>query len=226
MSLFARNMLIALGATVLIMGTVWYAVNYLDRQRLSELANLETDLATNTLSLETQLSLLENAPCDAVEEGTGLSAELSDLGDRLSFLETRLGSDHPQVVQIKKQYTLLEIRDYLLSQKLAKTCKTHPVTVLYFYSHGSCADCDRAGYALSYLRNTYPALRVYSFEYHLDLGALQTLISVFKIKDDMPAFIVDGKVHYGFESSDAFQKLLPASVFKSASTTAATTTKP
>ena len=226
MPLFVRNLLIALGITAVLAFTVWYAISYLDHKRIAELGTLETELSTNTLSLETQFSLLENAPCEQAD-GDGLSAELSDLGDRLSFLEVQLGSDHTQVVQLKKQYMLLEIRDYLLSQKLAKVCKLHPATVLYFYSNTKegCPTCDRAGYALSYLRNTYPTLRVYSFDYSFDLGALQTLIKVDKVKDTLPAFIINGKTSYGFESADALRALLPKSVLESASTTATSTKK-
>ncbi|HEX8947006.1 MAG TPA: hypothetical protein VF829_02225, partial [Candidatus Paceibacterota bacterium] len=160
MSLFARNALIALGVTVLIVGTVAYAVNYLDRQRIAEINTMQNRLSTDTLSLETQFALLENAPCKNISANTTLSQELSDLGDRLSFTESRLGSTDPQVLELKKSYALLEIRDYILTQKIGATCKVKPVVALYFYSNaGDCPDCDRAGYALSYLHQTYPNLR-------------------------------------------------------------------
>jgi len=179
MSLFTRNSLLALGLTVIIMGTVAYSVNYLDQQRLSELDTIQTRLSTDTLSLETQFALLENAPCASISENTTLSQELSDLGDKLSFTENRLGSKDAQVIELKKSYALLEIRDYLLTQKLVKTCKVKPIVVLYFYSNaGDCSNCDRAGYALSYLHEKFPHLRVYSFDYNLKLGALKTLIAV------------------------------------------------
>lgn len=223
MPLFAKNALLALLITVVIIGTVLYSIQYLDRSRAAELAAIENQLATDTLSLETQFSLLEDAPCEDVAASGGLSAELSDLGDRLSFTEERLGSDDHEVLQLKKQYTLLEIRDYLLTKRLAIACNLKPVTVLYFYSNGNdCPDCDRAGYALSYLREIFPTLRVYSFDYHLDLGALATLIAVNKVKPSFPAFLVDGKSYYGFESAEAFRALLPERILKTATSTATT----
>lgn len=224
MPIFVRNALIALGLTVLIAGTVAYAINYLDRQRLAELNAMQTRLSTDTLSLETQFALLENAPCKNLPENTSLSQELSDLGERLSFTENRLGRDDPQVLELKKSYALLEIRDYLLTQKLARTCKAKPVTVLYFYSNaGDCPTCDRAGYALSYLRQTYPHLRVYSFDYNLNLGALRTLVAVEKVRPRLPAFVIQGKNYYGFTSLSDFEELFPTSLF--ATSTASTTTK-
>ncbi len=220
MSLFVRNSFIALGITILIMSTVAYAVHYINQQRLGEINTMETRLSTDTLSLETQFSLLENAPCEDTSEGTTFSQELSNLGDRLSFTEGRLGSDDPQVLELKKEYVLLEIRDYLLMQKLSKTCHITPVVALYFYSNaGDCTSCDRAGYALSYLRRTYPRLRVYSFDYNLNLGALKTLIQVEKVKPQLPAFVIQGKRYYSFTSLTNLKKDFPKNLFATSTAT-------
>ena len=126
------------------------------------------------------------------------------------------------MIQLKKQYSLLEIRDYLITKQLAAACGTKPVIVLYFYSNaGDCSDCEKAGYALSYLRTTYPALRVYSFDYNLDLGALKTLITVTKVQNNLPAFVVNGKYSYGFTSLADFEKQFPKGAL--ATTTAPST---
>lgn len=210
MSLTTRNALIALVITLALAGTVAYTVNYLNRARIEELSAIEDQLSIDTLSLDTQFSLLETAPCDSIASSTTLISELSDLGDRLSYAESQLGSDNAQVIRLKEQYSLLEIRDYLITKELASVCGTKPVTVLYFYSNtGDCADCDKAGYALSYLRTTYPALRVYSFDYHLDLGALRTLITLDKIENNLPAFVINGKTSYGFTSLADLEKQFP-----------------
>lgn len=210
MSLVARNALIALGITIVLAGTLAYAVNYLNQARVAELSVIEDQLSIDSLSLETQFSLLEAAPCDSSASSVTLTSELADFGSRLSYAENQLGSDNPQVIRLRERYSLLEIRDYLITKRLSESCRTKPVTVLYFYSNaGDCADCDRAGYALSYLRNTYPALRVYSFDYNLDLGALKTFIAVAKVKDTLPAFIINGKHYYGFTSLDDLEKQFP-----------------
>lgn len=198
MSLFTRNALIALGITVLIASTIFFAVAYLNNARLSDLAAIEDQLTIDTLSLDTQFSLLASAPCETATS-TSLAGDLSDLGTRLDSAESQLGSNNAQVILLKKQYSLLEIRDYLITKQIAATCGTTPVTVLYFYSNqGDCTDCDRAGYALSYLRDSYPALRVYSFDYHLDLSALKTLIALVKAEGDLPIFVIDGAVSNRF----------------------------
>lgn len=210
MSLVTRNALIALGITIALASTIAYTINYLNRARISELSTMEDQLSIDTLSLETQFSLLEEAPCDSAASSTTLTGELADLGSRLSYAENQLGSGNSQVLRLKEQYSLLEIRDYLITKQLAAACRTKPVTVLYFYSNaGDCGSCDKAGYALSYLRNTYPALRVYSFDYNLNLGALKTLITILRIRDSLPAFVVNGKTYYGFTSLSNLEKKFP-----------------
>ncbi len=227
MSLAMRNALLALAITIAIIGTIFYTINYLDQQRIRELDAIQSQLATDTLSIETQFALLENAPCEDLDSGTQLTQELSSLGERLGTAESRLGSDNGEVLRLKKQYTLLQIRDYLLNKRLAETCGIEPVTALYFYSNipGSCADCDRASYALSYLRQTYPSLRVYSFDYNLDLGALKTLVAVEKIDERFPAFVIDGTRSYGFTDLDEFQTLFPKSLFATSTATTTATKK-
>jgi hypothetical protein len=220
MSLAARNALIALAITIAIIGTVMYAVNYLNGLRVGQLSTIEDQISIDTLSIDTQFSLLEAAPCDSNASSTTLTSELSDLGSRLSYAEDQLGTDNAQVIRLKKQYSLLEIRDYLITKQLAAACGTKPVTVLYFYSNeGNCGDCKKAGYALSYLHDTYPSLRVYSFDYDLDLGALKTFITILKLKDNLPAFVINGKQTYGFTSVADFEKQFPKGAL-------ATTTKP
>lgn len=208
MSLAARNALIALAITTALVLTVAYTVNYVNRERVAELSAIEDQLSIDMLSLDTQFSLLAAAPCDAAT--TTLTNELSDLGNRLSYTETQLGSENLQVIRLKQRYSLLEIRDYLITKQLGAACGTKPVTVLYFYSNETdCENCDKAGYALSYLHDTYPNLRVYSFDYHLELGALQTLVSILKIREALPAFVINDKVFYGFTTLEDLEKRFP-----------------
>ena len=224
MSLVVRNILIALGLTAAIVATIFFAVRYLNNARLADLSAIEDQIAIDTLSLDTQFQLLESAPCGSLSENTDVSTELSDLADRLAYAEGQLGTQNAQVIRLKEQYSLLEIRDYLITKQLAAACGQKPVVVLYFYSNaGDCSDCNRAGYALSYLRTTYPNLRVYSFDYNLNVPALATFISLEKLKKQAPAFIINGKTNYGFTDLATLESEFPKGAL--ATTTAPTTAK-
>ncbi len=146
MSPVTQNALTALIITVVLFASVIGAVDFLNQLRVAELGRIEDKIALDTLSLETQFDLLADAPCSALTEGTVLSSELNDLAERLAFTESRLGADNAEVLRLKRQYSLLEIKDYLLMKKLGRECGVKPVSVLYFYSNvaGACTDCAQA----------------------------------------------------------------------------------
>ena len=95
-------------------------------------------------------------------------------------------------------------------KKITTKCDLDPVFILYFYSNeGDCSDCVRAGHILSYLREKYPTLRVYAFDYNLDLSALRTLISINEIENTLPAMVIEDEVYYGFTRLEDVESILP-----------------
>ncbi|MEK7612673.1 MAG: hypothetical protein AAB449_00810 [Patescibacteria group bacterium] len=203
--------------TAAIFGTAFYIATWLDRARLADIRATQEAISINILSLETQFELLGNLDCSSITKNPVLSDELNSLASRLSVAEQNLGTDDTEVTILKKQYSLLQIKDYLLMQEISSKCKNvKPVFVLYFYSNeGDCPSCSRAGEVLTYLRQTYPDLRIYSFDYNLDLSALRTLIALRKIQPNppeagLPAFIINNRAPvYGFKSLDEMRALIP-----------------
>ena len=172
---------------------------------------MEESISIDLLSTETQFELLGNLSCNTINSNPILSSELDSLAQRLAFTENNLGTDNPEVIRLKKQYSLLEIKDYLLMQKIADKCQIYPVFVLYFYSNaGDCEECARMGEVLTYMSDVYPDLRVYAFDYNLDLSALQTLISLRKVQGALPALVINDRTPiYGFQTFDQMQELIP-----------------
>jgi hypothetical protein len=206
-----RKYLLAFGITAAIFATAFYVASQLDSQRVADIRSTQEAISIDLLSSEVQFELLGNLDCDTISEHPVLTDELNGLADRLSFTENRLGTDNPEVVSLKKQYSLLELKDYLLMQQISQKCGNKPVYILYFYSNaGDCAECSRAGDVLTYLRQTYPELRVYSFDYNLDLSALQTLLSLKKIKGPLPAFVINNRAPvYGFKTLAQMEEITP-----------------
>lgn len=215
--------------TCAIFATVLYTSNYFSEKRLSEVKNIQDKIAIDILSSETQFSLLEASSCKFIGSNT-LSGEISSLEEKLAITEQDRGADDNEVQSVKRYYSLLQIKDYLLMQKIAEKCKTSPLSIVYFYSNkGDCADCEKQGYVLTRIRQDYPEVRVYAFDYNLDLSALQTLISINKIENKLPALMINEDVYYGFQDTSDLEKNIPelkalkASLM--ASSTTATSTK-
>ena len=212
--------------TAAIFGNAIFLSNYFSQKKLNELRNIQDKISIDILSSETQFSLLEESSCKDVGVGT-LSKELGTLEDKLSYTEGQRGVHDEEVVALKRYYSLLEIKDYLLMNKISEKCKKSPISILYFYSTDeSCKDCEREGYVLTELRQTYPDLRVYSFDYNIDLSAVKTLISINKVENRLPAIIIKEKTYYGFQSIEDLEKAIPElASLKTSTTTEATTTK-
>lgn len=206
-----RKYFLAFLITAAIFATAFYIAWRFNQARIADIAATEQSISIDILSSETQFELLGNLDCKTIEENDILSDELNSLASRLSVAEQNLGSDNAQVLLLKKQYSLLEIKDYVLLQQISKKCNLKPISILYFYSNaGDCTQCNEAGQVLTYLRQTYPGLRVYSFDYNLDLSALKTLESLHKVSGPLPAYIINGRPPvFGFKPLDQIQKLIP-----------------
>lgn len=213
--------IVAFLITVAIFGTAIYITSVVGNARIQELSGIEDRISTDILSIETQFELLSKIPCEDIDRSTFLANELGEYGDRLTQTESRLGATNPEVIQLKKQYSLLQIKDYLLTERIAESCKDKAVSVLYFYGE-ECKDCEKAGFALSQIRESYPSVRVYSFDLNLQLGALNTLANLYDIStEELPVFVINRKKTVGFESLEKLTALLPKSVL--ATTTKVTT---
>jgi len=215
---------VAFGITALIFATALYANNYFNNQRIADIRTTQDNISTDILSIETQFDLLQQHSCADVAENTILPSELQTLANQLSYMEGHGQTNPEEVIRLKRLYSLLEIKDYLLMKQLATRCGLKPVFILYFYSNeGDCTDCQKQGYVLTSLAQTYPQLRIYSFDYNLDVSALKTLISIDNVKDKFPALYINDKAYYGFQSVADVTKILPqlATLKKTATSTSA-----
>lgn len=217
--------LIAFVITAFIFATALFASNYFNNQRIAEVRATQDNISIDILSTETQFQLLAEHSCQDLTENSALSSEIRPLAQRLSYLEAQSNVNQEELARLKRYYSLFQIKDYLLMQQVAQKCNLKPVFVLYFYSNqGDCPACEQQGYMLTALQQQYPMLRVYSFDYNLDVSAVQTLVQINDIKDQLPALVIKGKVYYGLQTITDIQKILPE-LAKLATSTAATTTK-
>jgi hypothetical protein len=197
--------------TSTLFGSVLWLSSYLNSKKTDELRAVQDKIYVDLLSSEAQFSLLQESSCKDVNS-TVLSSELNSLSDKISYSESNIGINNTDVISLKKYYSILEIKDYLLMKNITKRCGEKPVFILYFYSNDNCSDCTKQSYVLSDLHEKYPILRIYSFDYNLDLSAIKAMISMYSVPDKLPAMVVNGKVYSGFKTAEDMKKLVPEMV--------------
>src|ERR1035437_5191115 len=156
--------------TALLFGGAFYLSNYFNSKKIQNIKATEDQVAIDILASETQFDILKQSSCDQIDSSI-LAGDLDTLGNRLTYMEYQIGVDNPDVVQLKKYYSILQIKDYLLMNIYNTNCHKKPVVVMYFYSN-NCPECTQQDYVITYLRDTYPSIRIYTFDYNLDLSAL------------------------------------------------------
>ena len=183
-----------------------YLSTYFGSKKVAELRDIQNKIALDILSSETQYSLLSELSCKNVNY-SALSEELGELGQKLEWGEDNLGQTE-EVQFLRKYYALLQIKDYLLMKKISERCGKQYAFILYFYTTAEkCSECERTGLVLSKLREQYPELRVYSFDYSTDLSAVEAMLRIFKIEDTkLPAIVLDDEVMTGFRPIEELQE--------------------
>lgn len=175
-----------------------YISNYFGNQKINQLKSIQDKISIDILSSETQFSLLSELSCKNISDSV-FSDQLGELGNKLEWSQQNLGNTD-EVSYLKKYYSLLQIKDYLLAKSIAARCGVKSAFILYFYTNAAnCSLCDEQSQVLSTLRTEYPGLRVYSFDYSTDLSAVTSMLQIYKIKDTvLPALVVDDNVLTGF----------------------------
>ncbi|MBI3634222.1 MAG: hypothetical protein HY228_01225 [Candidatus Yonathbacteria bacterium] len=205
-----KKYLIVLAITTLVFFGALLVSNHFSEKRLAEIKSIENNISLDILSSETQFALLKESSCKAIDHSTAFSEELNELAQKLSYMEENLGDKNADVLNLKKYYSLLQTKDYLLIGKVNEKCGIKPITIIYFYSNrGDCADCKKEGYALTKLREEYPELRIYSFDYNLDLSVVKTMKSIYLIKNTLPALVISDESYYGFKDPEEIEKIIP-----------------
>lgn len=201
-----KKYLIVLLITAGLFLTAVYLSSYFNNQKINQLKTIQDKIAMDILSSETQFSLLSELSCKNISDSV-FSDELGELGNKLEWSQKNLGATD-EVSYLKKYYSLLQIKDYLLAKKISSRCGTKSAFILYFYTTAeNCSLCEKEGLVLSALREEYPELRVYSFDYSTDLSAIVSMLQIYKIKDTkLPALVIDDEVLTGFHPIDEVEK--------------------
>lgn len=222
-----RKYVLVFFITLGVFAIIFLFSDFLYSQKVTQVKNMEQNINQNILESEVQYALLADTSCDIgeVTGSTALVVQINDLAKRLSYMESQRGTTDPEVISLKKYYSLLQVKDYLLLRERSRQCKETPLSILYFYSNeGVCSDCQKLGFVLTSMREDYANLHIYAFDYNLGLSVIETLESIYKLKNEPPVLVINNKVYYGFKTRQQIEELIPE-LGKFASSTKATSTK-
>jgi thiol-disulfide isomerase/thioredoxin len=195
--------LITLGIFIIVFGLV----SIINRSKIENIDDLQRKITIDLIATETKFDLLKTVPCKSVKDSI-LLKELNEIGEKLSFAETNQGSDDPDVQQLKKNYSLLQVKDYLLMQEIDQKCNTSVDAILYFYS-SDCDDCRKQGYVLTEFKKEYPNIRIYSFDTDLDFSVIETFTSLYDFEDVYPTLIINDKAYQKMTTVEELEELFP-----------------
>ncbi len=203
-----RYILVFLITLTLFLSSAWLS-SFMNTKKIRDIRNIQDKISIDIMSSETQFQLLQEFTCKDVS-ASSLSGELNSLAEKIAYSEESM-SKTEEVKDLKKYYSLLQIKDYLLMQKIKDQCNMPVTPIFYFYTTSeNCSNCVKEAAVLNKLRAEYPELRVYSFDYNLDLSALKTLLRTFKVEDTkLPALYMNDKLYIGFLDENNIKEILP-----------------
>jgi hypothetical protein len=204
--------------TAAIIVTALYGSIYLNRIKTETINETESKIAIDIFALETKIDLLKESECKTVIDSS-VTKELTDLHHRLSFMEEQLGVQDAEIFRLKRYYGLLEIKDYLITEKLNERCKLNTPTIIYFYDvANTCEQCLEQEYVIEALRQQRKDIHIYSLDHVHDMPALLAYTTMKDLPDTLPLLIINNKTHKGFRSVEDIETAI-------ASSTATTTSK-
>ncbi len=202
--------LVIFSLTLAIFFAVFRFVSFENAMKRKEISSLQENVLIDLMANETQFDLLKTAPCDSIIEGSSLSNKMDEIGRKLTFAENHDEDNSDELISLKKYYSLLEVKDYLLSQELVKKCpKSNVHSIVYFYKE-DCEECVKQGYVLSEIKKRYPWVRIYSFDYDLDFPVIKSFGEIYHVeKGSFPVLIFNGKKYQGFISVEEIESTIP-----------------
>lgn len=179
--------------------------------RISYIQNIGKEQRLEYDSLQLQYlyisELLQEQNCPALLKA--LEENINALEKTRVKLEEFIGAgrQNEDYLILKREYSLAELRYWLLAKQTKEICKKESVSVLYFYSNDEeCPDCETQGLILTALKDE---LKDKLLIFSLDANFEEPLIAILKESyniTELPAIIIENKKLDGFIKKDELKK--------------------
>jgi hypothetical protein len=176
-------------------------------QKVKEFSTVSKELRLSLLGMDTQEKLSEEFLCNV--DVWKLTEDKVRLGQKIEFLEGKLGKNNKEVEELLKEYTLLSIRQWLLLKKFKEKCNQTLVIILFFYSNKRNASLSEAqGYILDYIYHKYgKRISTFAFDFELEIPALDVLKKMYGIAM-VPSIVVNEKTYLGFKEKAEVEAII------------------
>lgn len=134
----------------------------------------------------------------------------SDFGAKLDFLEKSRGRSDSAVQELKREFSLMELRDFLFVEKVKKaSCPNLKInTILFFYTNVGCPECTLQGEVGPPLKSENPSrIMIYAFDKDIGSPAVEALMKIYGVTE-MPSLVINGKTFAGYRSKNEIEALL------------------
>jgi len=201
----------ALAITILVFVIGILIGNYISSSKLTIIEDTQQNIYFNTLGLDIKYELIKGSSCDEISLENEYFNEITDVGKRLAYLESQLGSNNKDVRKLKEYYHLLEMKHILLINSIENKCNVEFNNVIFFYAIDEiCGECSEQGEILTFLYKKYPTFNVYSFDVNIDNPAIEALKTKYKINGnkDVPAIVYDDNVYIGYKNKNEIATII------------------
>jgi hypothetical protein len=145
-----------------------------------------------------------------------LVSTIDEMNSNLAYFWSRLPSKlevyekysevQPEYTRLKRDYTLLSIRSWLLSLDVKEKCGEEIIPALYFYSR-DCNSCINQSYVLDDLKGENPNFSAFIVDFNLDEPIVKIIKNVYNVTE-VPSFIINDKLYSGYQSLEQMKKII------------------
>lgn len=186
---------------------------WIGQEKVSE---LETDLSSlrgNIENTELQFLFLDvikgNLSCNfLLSEANALGDESGRLAVQVERYENAQKIDDASYKQLKLSYTTVLIKDWLVLEKIKKTCNGQYATVLYFYSNKNCQKCQDQAIVLSYLKEKLKnGIMIFALDGDIGHNVVEALKQAYRI-NTYPTLVINGEAYKGYLDLNQTKEIL------------------
>ncbi len=117
---------------------------------------------------------------------------LSPALEKIEAYETSGDVENEDYLLLKREYTIANLRYWILAEKSKKMCMTDTVSVLYFYTK-NCPECNDQGYILTQMKKVFEdSLLVFPIDTSINEPAVDVLTRQYNITT-YPTLIIEKK---------------------------------